>query len=114
MSKRPITVSRDTSLALEVLGQRIRQGRTTRGWSQAELATRIGVSKATIAGIERGAPTVAVGHVIQAAFVAGMPLFGIEDPARLAELRRQGEDVLALLPAKVHTKGPVTHDGDNF
>jgi len=37
-----------------MLGQRIRDARDLRGWSQAELAERCGLSRPTIARIEAG------------------------------------------------------------
>jgi len=36
------------------LGKRVQQLRTARGWSQAELASRVGVAPRTIVQVERG------------------------------------------------------------
>ncbi|MCB7135691.1 helix-turn-helix transcriptional regulator [Cellulosimicrobium marinum] len=101
MGRQRVTVGREASEALRLLGVRVKQGRIARRWTQVELAERVGVSAPTVASIERGAPSVSAGHYVQAAFLVGVPLFGIEDAGELALRRRQGEDVLALLPAAV-------------
>lgn len=36
------------------LGNRLKDARTARGWTQAELATRVGVSRKTINTVENG------------------------------------------------------------
>ena len=47
--------------ALSQLGERMRRARLAMGDSQAIFAARIGVSKATVAALESGSPTVAIG-----------------------------------------------------
>jgi transcriptional regulator with XRE-family HTH domain len=91
-------VARD---ALIVLGQRIKIARIQRGWTVADVARRSLTSVPTVRKIEAGAPGTAIGTAFHMAFLLAVPLFGIEDPAELARLRRQGEDTLALLPARV-------------
>jgi transcriptional regulator with XRE-family HTH domain len=85
--------------AARLLGAQIRLARIERRFTQADLAARVGVSKPTLGKIERGEPGVAIGSVLEAAAVVGVPLFS-NDAARRAETRRVGE-LLALLPAQV-------------
>jgi len=87
--------------ALIVWGQLIRQGRLERGWSVAELAARANVSDRTVAAAEAGSQGTAVGTMVDLADLVGVPLFGIEDRAELAQRRRRGEDLIALLPQRV-------------
>ena len=56
-------------------GFAIRQGRITRGWSQADLADKAGVAERTVRNAESGAP---VKHHV-ADFVAGAREIGVND-----------------------------------
>ena len=40
--------------ALEALGNRIREKRKARGWTQEELAAKAGIDRSYIGGVERG------------------------------------------------------------
>lgn len=86
---------------LTLLGAQIRQARIQRAWTRVELAERIGVSSPTLDRIESGYPGVAVGNILMAAFAVGLPLYGTDDVAELARMRRRGEEQLALLPKAV-------------
>lgn len=87
-------VAREVS---QLLGSAIRVGRLRRRWTMAELAERVGVSRQTMAKIEHGDPTVAIGTCLEAAHLVGVPLFGGDDNrSRHAALKRAE---LALLPA---------------
>lgn len=86
--------------AVTVLGQLIRRGRIERGWTVQQLAATLGVSHPTLTAIEKGKPTVAIGTVLTAADLVGVRLFGL-DQTELAIRRRQGEDILSLLPKAV-------------
>lgn len=86
---------------LIVLGQLVKEGRLGRKWTRSELAQRAGVSVPTIANIENGASSTAVGTVFDVADLVGVPIFGIDDRIELARLRRRGEERLELLPARV-------------
>jgi transcriptional regulator with XRE-family HTH domain len=114
VGRQKANVSRDVSEALRLLGVRVRQGRIARHWTQVELASRVGVSAPTVASIERGSASVSAGHYFQAAFLVGVPLFGIEDAGELALRRRHGEEVLALLPAKVRPRVEGADDDVDF
>jgi len=112
MAKHELTISPVARDAITVLGQRVKIARIQRGWTIADVSTRSLTSAPTIRNIEAGATGTAIGTAFHVAFLLGVPLFGIEDAAELARLRRQGEDTLALLPARVR---PSRDDiDDNF
>lgn len=50
--------------------------------------------------IEKGAPGTAVGTVLEAALLCGVPLYGLE-PGRMGEARELAQARLALLPQRV-------------
>lgn len=113
MPKRTVAVSRASRDALAVLGNQIRIARVRSGWTQVDLAGRIGVDARTLAAIEQGAPSVAIGTVFNAAFIVGVNLFGLEGDD-LALARRRGEETLALLPKQVHFRRSAGDVDDNF
>jgi transcriptional regulator with XRE-family HTH domain len=100
MPRRMVAVTRASKDAIAVLGNQVKAARARQGWTQADLAARIGVTPKTMAAIESGSPSVSIGNVFNAAFTAGVNLFGLEG-ADLARARRQGEDTLALLPERI-------------
>ncbi len=89
-----------------LLGTRIREARTARGWTQRELAERVGTTPATIGKVERGDLTVGVGLAFDAAVLVGVPLF-VEDRSRLAAEADRAGEVLALLPRRVRSDRQV-------
>lgn len=93
-----VTMSRNTMEALRILGDSIRVARIKRGWSATELADRLGVSRATVISVEKAQPGVAVGTVLEAASLVGVPLFS-SDPGHLASFAALKSAELALLPA---------------
>ena len=78
------------------------------------MAERIGVDRRTVAAIEAGYPGVSIGNALNAADILGVPLFGAEDRAELARLRRQGRDRLALLPTRVDKPRKRSEPDDDF
>ena len=58
--------------ALKRCGENIRLARRRRAIPLAVMAERVGVSKPTLAKIERGDPSVQFGHVAAAMFVLGL------------------------------------------
>jgi transcriptional regulator with XRE-family HTH domain len=98
-----------TTHALEALGAQIASARRELGWTAAQLAERLGTTRALVSRIERGAPGTAIGTVLDAAVICGVPLFGEQEAglARVAELERAR---LALLPARVHARPTVIDD----
>jgi transcriptional regulator with XRE-family HTH domain len=104
MAKRETVLAPIVRDALSVLGNQIAIARAERGWTQSELARRAGISHITTSRIEGGLPGTAIGTVFQVANLVGVPIFGIEDRGELARLRRQGEETLALIPARIRPK----------
>jgi transcriptional regulator with XRE-family HTH domain len=114
MARIRVSPRRGASDAAVVLGQQIKAGRIVRKWTAAELADRIGVDRRTVAAIEAGDPSVSLGNTLNAADIVGVPLFGAEDRAELARLRREGRDRLALLPTRVDKPRRRTEPDDDF
>lgn len=106
MSRKTHTYSPWTLDAIAVLGRQITAERRTRRWTQEDLAERAGISYQTLAKIEKGSSTPAIGTVFEVASLLGIPLVGAsEDSARqLIDVR------LALLPSRVERS---RDDGDN-
>lgn len=98
-----------TADALSVLGAQIAVARRELGWTAAQLAERLGTTRALVARIERGAPGTAIGTVFDAAVLCGVPLFGADERelSLVAEVQRAR---LALLPQRVRTRAPVIDD----
>ena len=111
--RRPIAVSRASRDALAVLGAQIKTARLARGWTQADLAGRIGVDARTLAAVERGEPHSTIGTAFNAAFTVGVNLFGL-DGDELALARRRGEETLALLPRQVRAAAVKGDSDDDF
>jgi transcriptional regulator with XRE-family HTH domain len=103
------SVSPATTVALDILAAAIRAARLRRGWTVRELAERVGVSHPTIAKVERGDPTVAVGTMLEAATLVGVPLFDA-DPADRDRYGAQKRAELALLPAAARPRRTVDDD----
>lgn len=108
-SRIPIAVRQ----ALKELGELIAIGRKDRRFTQVELAERVGVSRMTIVRMEKGAPEVAVGHYLTAAWILGLPVLAWSDFAAT-----RPESVLALLlkslrvhmPERVRAKKVMIND----
>lgn len=100
--------------AVAVLGQQIKAARIARRWPATELASRIGVDRRTVAAVEAGDPAVSIGNVFNAADILGVPLFGAEDRAEYARLRREGRERLALLPTRVDAPRKTAELDDDF
>ena len=86
-----------TNEALRLLAASIKTRRLRHSWSIDELARRVGVSHPTIIKIERADPRVAVGTVLEAATLVGVPLFD-EDPMIRARHQERLAAELKLLP----------------
>jgi transcriptional regulator with XRE-family HTH domain len=102
-------LSRQTREAARLLGAQVQAGRRERGWTLAELADRVGVTRQTLAKIERGDPTVGLGAAFEAAVLVGVALFHPDDERRRIEAARL-TDRLAVLPQRV--RGPIVVDDD--
>jgi transcriptional regulator with XRE-family HTH domain len=114
MARIRVSPRRGAADAAAVLGQQIKAARASRKWTAIELAERIGVDRRTVAAIEAGDPAVSLGNAFNAADILGVPLFGAEDRAELARLRREGRDRLALLPTRVDKPRKKAEPDDDF
>jgi transcriptional regulator with XRE-family HTH domain len=114
MARNRVSPRRGAADAAAVLGQQIKVARLARKWTAAELAARVGVDRRTVAAIEAGDPGVSIGNAFNAADILGVPLFGAEDRAELARLRREGRDRLALLPTRVDKPRKKAEPDDDF
>lgn len=86
--------------AVQALGAQIAAARRELGWTAADLANRLGVSIPTVTRIEKGATSTAIGTVLEAAVLCGVPLFG-PDPQDIGRASDQARARLALLPERV-------------
>ena len=114
MARIRVSPRRGAADAAAVLGQQVRVARVARKWTATELAERIGVDRRTVAAIEAGSPSVSLGNAFNAADILGVPLFGAEDRAELARLRREGRERLALLPTRVDRPRRKEEPDDDF
>jgi DNA-binding XRE family transcriptional regulator len=90
---------KEVSFTLVEIGSRIRDLRITRGESQTLFASRIGVSRPTVKAIEKGEPTVQVGHWMAAcwalnclgevreSFKGAIPLLDLPPPSKRVRVR---------------------------
>lgn len=90
-----------TKNAVRAFGQQLAVARRRQRRTATEVAERAGTTRVTLRRIERGDPAVSMGTYFEVATVLSFPLFGREG-RDLAELVAQGEQELALLPARVH------------
>lgn len=103
--------SRPALDALVVLGGQVRRARLARRWTVAELASRMGASRHTVAALEQGEPTVAAGLYVEAAVLCGVALFGT-DALGLSREAARTRETLALLPTRARTLSPAEVDDD--
>jgi molybdate-binding protein/DNA-binding XRE family transcriptional regulator len=113
---------------MDTPSNRVRAYRQERGWSQADLATRAGISRAAVSAIEinRLVPSVAAGLALAAALACtvedlfGLAAIGSADgpqwawvpercPCRYWEAQAQGRTL--RYPAEATAAGLVPHDG---
>jgi transcriptional regulator with XRE-family HTH domain len=64
------------------LGQRVRIARIRRGWSVADLASKVGINRNTLTALELGKPGTAVGVCFTVLWALGLDrtLDGVADP----------------------------------
>ena len=95
--------------AMALLGEHIKLGRKQRRWTEANLAERANISRATLQKIENGEMSCAVGLVFEVATLTGVPLFD-SDKMPLTLQREQARDKIALLPQRIKPKSKVVYD----
>jgi transcriptional regulator with XRE-family HTH domain len=101
MGRQKISLNPVAESAAVLLGAQIRTARHAKKWTSDELARRAGVSRITVLNTEAGSPSVSLGNALNLAALAGVPLFGIDDPVELAQARARAVERLALLPTRV-------------
>lgn len=95
-------------LRLELLGQRLRNARKRRGWTQQALAEKAGISEGTIKNLEAGSPRVPLAFLVQA-----MDEFGLAE--ELDQLVLPDNDSLgAALEAAGSTSATPATAGPDF
>ncbi len=90
------------------LGENIRLAMKRRKITQTMVAERTGLSKPTLRNIERGEPTVSIGHYLRVLAVLGLA----DDLGRVAlddELGRKLQDIALQRPRKAATRGKGSH-----
>ncbi|MFD3510962.1 helix-turn-helix transcriptional regulator [Nocardia sp. NPDC058666] len=110
MARKRIGLHPAAADAVRVLGQQVRLARRAKNWTAADLAAATGVSPRTISSIETGSSAVSIGNVLNVAAIAGVPLFGVDDPAELTRMRLRGEERIALIPTRVRHPAPEEDD----
>ncbi len=101
--------SRVTKNTVSYLGNLIRLARRERGFSQEELAERMGSTRMTINRIENGNTQVAIGTVFEACFIVGIPLLGC-DEKHVNNLSRMLSYMNKLLPDNIPAKNIIIND----
>ena len=97
------SLSKITRVALKTLGEMIKIARTERGLSQSKLAERLNISRFTVMALEKGNATVAIGIVLEAAYILGIPLLA-EDELTLMKLKHSVVAFASILPKRVRLK----------
>ena len=109
MPRVPRSYSKLTREALLLLAGQIQLARKRRRMTEQDLAARIGVARSTVQLIEKGAPSVGVGLMFEAAVLVGVDLFVPEATTLAPELERM-QDKLALVPRSVRKPARVIDD----
>lgn len=79
------------NVILRSFGKRVRQSREAQGWSQEELADRVGIHRTYIGGVERGERNVALLIINQLSLALNDPfddIFPIPAPGRYQPKKR--------------------------
>ena len=72
--KRTASLPTIVTESIKEIGDLIACARKEKRWTQEELARRIGVNRMTVVRIEKGAPEVATGLYLTAAWLLGLPI----------------------------------------
>lgn len=89
------------------LGNLLTAARKERKLSQADLARKVGVGRMTIVRMEHGAPEIAIGYYLTAAWVLGLPILSWSDFA-MTRIDTTIADILeryrSQLPARIRER----------
>jgi transcriptional regulator with XRE-family HTH domain len=103
------TYSKYAKEATFLLGQQIKLARKKRKWSEADLAERAGISRATLQKIEAGVMSPAVGLVFEVAALVGVVLFE-QDIQRIESGIDLTQSKIALLPKRIRAETKAADD----
>lgn len=92
-----------TKNTVKYLGNLIRIARKEHGYTQQELAERMGISRMTVVRIESGATEVSIGSVFEACFLLGIPLLGC-DEKHINNLTRMLSYMNRFIPERITNK----------
>ena len=99
-----------TKRHLALMGEGLKLARLRRGWSAENLAGRAGVSRGTLLAIEKGSPSVTMGHYAAVLFALGLDkdlvLLGSQD-----EEGRRLQDMNLTRRATQRKKKNGQHEG---
>ena len=95
--------------AAEMLGHMIRNARTDRHLTIAEVAERAGVSRGLVHRVENGDMGCSIGAVFEIAAIVGVRLFDAE-PTTLTRHLAMARDKLTLLPKAVRPSTKAVKD----
>lgn len=96
------TVPASVQSRLALFGAAVRAARQQRGWTQAELAQRVGIGVRTALKIESGSPGVAYATVLQLCSVLNLS----PDPDQLASNAAQRRNLGALANQRKRVRKP--------
>jgi DNA-binding XRE family transcriptional regulator len=101
-SNKKRTYTHYTKDAAILLGKSIKLARKARRLTSSDFAKRVGISRVTLQKIEKGDLKCELGIVLEAAALAGVPLFSV-DPLtdKFAKNLESVDDKLALLPKTI-------------
>lgn len=103
------TYSKYAKEAALLLGQQIKLSRKGRKWSEQNLATRAGISRATLQKIEAGELSPSIGLVFEVAALVGLPLFEQESRSLTTSLELI-QSKIALLPRRINDRAKGVDD----
>lgn len=103
-SKKERTYSRSTKEAAVLLGKHIQLGRKECTLTEKDLATRAGISRATLQKIEMGDPKCELGLYFEVATLVGVKLFEIDSTTTFLTNLDRINNKIALLPKSIRKK----------
>jgi DNA-binding XRE family transcriptional regulator len=99
--------SKYTMEAVKLLGKQIQLGRKQRRWSEAELAERAGIARATLQRIEKGDMACKIGLAFEVATLVGIKLFDADSETLRGRIL-EADERIALLPKHIYpSRKPV-------
>lgn len=99
--KRDRTYSRYAKDAADLLGKHIQLARKARKITERDFADRVGISRTTLQKIEKGDLKCELGIVLEAATLAGVKLFDVDQNNSFSTKLESVNDKLALLPKSI-------------